>query len=210
MVFPCYYNAPLSYYSIIIESGEAPAVELYDHYSKQTYRNRCRILGANGVIDLVIPIIKNHGRKTLLKDVKIDYDSNWPNIHWQSIISSYSSAPFFEFFKEAYAEIYSKQFTFLADLNISLLAITLEQLQLARDIQKTKQFTGQDPDLDLSLAIHPKKVFSHRHFQVLSAPYYQVFSERHGFVSELSILDLLFNEGPNAASILKKSLKIKN
>jgi hypothetical protein len=180
-------------------------IEQFDHYSKQTYRNRCRILGANGIINLVIPVVKHHGHKTLMKDVKVDYDTDWQRIHWQSIISSYASAPFFEFMEDSYYPVYHRKHTFLLDLNMDLLHIALELLQLNRTTVKTAQFTRPEPGADLAVAIHPKKQFVHDELEFHPAAYHQVFIDRHGFCPDLSILDLLFNEGPNAVSVLKAS-----
>lgn len=205
MVFPCYHNPPVSYFSIL--SGEIGPViiEQFDHYTKQTYRNRCRILGANGVINLVIPVVKDHGRKTYMKDVRIDYDTDWQRIHWQSIISSYASAPFFEFMEDSYRPVYQEKHTFLLDLNMELLHASMDLLQMNRPIERTERFILPDPGTDLTEAIHPKKRFTHSTVVFHPSPYHQVFIDRHGFRPDLSILDLLFNEGPNAGAVLRAS-----
>ena len=104
MIFSSLYNAPISYYAILLRNRKMVTIEQYDHYTKQTYRNRCRILGANGIIDLVIPVVKMHGQKVFMKDVRIDYDTNWHKIHWKSIVSAYASAPFFEFMEDSFSE----------------------------------------------------------------------------------------------------------
>jgi hypothetical protein len=180
-------------------------IEQFDHYTKQTYRNRCRILGANGVINLVVPVVKHHGQKTFMKDVKVDYDTNWQRIHWQSIISSYASAPFFEYMEDSYRPVYEKRYIFLLDLNIDLLQIALDLLQMPKQVQKTTEFTGGEHGADLAEAIHPKKEFHHKRMLFHPAAYHQVFIGRHGFRQDLSIIDLLFNEGPNAVTVLRAS-----
>jgi len=180
-------------------------IEQYDHYTKQTYRNRCKILGANGIINLVVPVVKQHEQKALMKDIKIDYDTDWQRIHWQSIVSSYASAPFFEFMEDSYHPVYQKKYNFLLDLNLDLLHIALDLLQMHRSIVKTEKFNRSLPGSDLAVAIHPKKQFIHESWEFHPAEYHQVFIERHGFCQDLSIMDLLFNEGPNAAAVLKAS-----
>lgn len=209
MVFPCFYNAPLSYYALLARQEGTVLIELEDHYSKQTYRNRCRIMGANDVIDLVIPVVKNHGRKTPMGRVQIDYDTNWRHIHWQSITSSYASAPFFEFYEDVYREIYDRRYQYLAELNLDLLRVTLDALDLRLDIQITDEYQVQDKAEDLSEVIHPKRSFSHPRWEVHPEEYHQVFRNRLGFRENLSILDLIFNEGPNALAYLKKVISGK-
>lgn len=205
MVLPCYHNPPVSYFAVMTRKPGAVSVEQHDHYTKQTYRNRCRVLGANGVINLVIPVVKNHGRKTIMKDVRVDYDTDWQRIHWQSILSAYASAPFFEFMEDSYQPVYQKRHTFLLDLNMELLHAAMELLQFRQPVEKTAQFIHSESGTDMSISIHPKKDFRHREFTFQPVPYHQVFIDRYGFQPDLSIIDLLFNEGPNASAILKAS-----
>lgn len=205
MVLPCYHNPPVSYFALLTQGKGPVVIEQSDHYTKQTYRNRCRILGANGVISLVVPVVKKHGYKTHMKDIRVDYDMDWQRIHWQSIRSAYASAPFFEFMEDCYQPIYKKKHTFLADLNMALLHAAMEQLQMNRSVETTNRFIHPDPGADLNLAIHPKRPFRHTEYSFQPAPYHQVFIGRHGFRPDLSILDLLFNEGPNAGAVLNAS-----
>jgi len=209
MIFPSLYNAPVCYYAILIRNRDKVVIEQYDHYSKQTYRNRCRILGANGIIDLTIPVIKYHGKKVLMKDVRIDYDTNWNRNHWTSIYSAYASAPFFEFMEDTFFGYYSKRYTFLIDLNTELFCAALELLQVTAEFSKSDYYMKHEPENDLREAIHPKRAFHHPEYTFHPAIYQQVFSDRHGFNSDLSILDLLFNEGPNALPILSDSISGK-
>jgi len=181
-------------------------IEQFDHYTKQTYKNRCRILGGNGQIDMVIPVVKNHGKKTLLKDVKIDYDTPWQPVHWKSIRSAYASSPYFEYIQDYIEPVYSRKQTFLIDLNCELLSITLELLNLDVNHVRSEQYTHIDPESDIREAIHPKRPFQLKSVEYTPLPYHQVFTDRFGFVKDLSILDLLFNEGQNAGTILKRSI----
>lgn len=206
MILTSIYNAPVSYYALLLKHREAIVLEQYDHYTKQTYRNRCRILGANGRLDLVIPVVKNHGKKVHMKDVKIDYDTDWQKNHWRSIVSAYASAPFFEFIEDAYVGFYFRKEAFLLDLNMGLMEVALDQLQLKTDITLSDAYKHQYNDYDARESIHPKRGFRLQDHLFQPAIYQQVFSEKHGFVPELSIMDLLFNEGPNARMILEQSL----
>ena len=161
------------------------------------------------MINLVIPVVKRHGKKTLMKDVRIDYDTDWQRIHWHSVFSSYASAPFFEFMEDQYRPLYEEKHTFLFDLNMKLLHVALDLLQLNIPIVATEQFIHPEPGADLAAAIHPKKEFRHGEWKIKPKSYHQVFIDRHGFCPDLSIIDLLFNEGPNAGTILKASAVIE-
>lgn len=206
MVFPALYNGPINYWARLVRQGEI-VLEQYDSYSKQSYRNRCMIMGPNGVIALSIPVIKAHGIKSHVKDVRIDYDSPWNKIHWKSLVASYASSPFFEYLAEELSPFYERRFEFLIDLNRHLLDHTIYQLGMNIPVRCSEVFTEISSELDPRAFIHPKKD------QVAADPlfqpevYHQVFSDRLGFQSNLSILDLLFNTGPEALSYLKRSLK---
>ena len=206
MILPCFYNPPLSFFAMIACSEEPVSIEQYDHYTKQTYRNRCRIYGANGVIDLVIPVVKEHGKKVRMKDIRIDYDTSWNSIHWKSIVSAYASAPFFEFMADLYQPVYEGSYKFLYDLNSELIRITLNQLNIERKISLSDTFTPLLKENNPAEAIHPKRAYHLKGFEFSPVPYHQVFIDRYGFKQDLSILDLLFNEGPDAQMILKSSL----
>lgn len=205
MVFPCFYNAPVSYYSILIKKQDAIKIEQFDHYIRQTYRNRCKILGANGIIDLVVPVVKNHGKKTLMKDVLVDYDTHWNRTHWKSIQAAYTSAPFYEFIADSFAPLLEKKYKFLVDLNLELLKETLDLLHIQKEIVLTEDFHEIKADEDLFQSIQPKHTFSHANINFEAAWYQQVFADRHGHKKDLSIIDLLMNEGSDARSILLKS-----
>lgn len=206
MIFPSLYNAPIVYYALIQAENKSINIEQYDHYTKQTYRNRCRILGGNGRMDMVVPIVKNHGKKTLLKDVKIDYDTPWQAVHWKSINSAYASAPYFEFIQDYIEPVYLRKQNYLIDLNCELLTITSELLNLDINHVRTDRYDPVESASDIREAIHPKRPFKLNSVNYTPLPYHQVFAERYGFVKDLSILDLLFNEGQNAGMILKRSV----
>lgn len=210
MIYPCLYNAPIIFYALLLHEGKSFIIEQHDHYTKQTYRNRCRILGANGVMDLVIPIVKHHGEKTLMKDIRIDYDSPWQAIHWKSILASYASSPFFEFVSDYYQPLYSKKQKYLIDLNCEILSITLELLNIDQQYKLSSSYNPAISNDNIRDTIHPKRPFKSEFFVYKPQEYQQVFSDRHGMVNDLSILDLLFNEGQNAVLILRKIISTLN
>jgi len=206
LVFPALYNGPINYYARLVRQEEIE-LEQHDSYSKQSYRNRCLIMGPNGVIALSIPVIKRKGSKTRLKNVRIDYDSHWNRIHWKSLVAAYASSPFFEYLSDDLSPLYERRFSFLVDLNHVLLEFALEQLGLKIPVRRSASFAPITSEEDPRQCIHPKRnqVEADPAFQPEN--YHQVFSDRHGFQSNLSILDLLFNLGPESLNYLHRSLK---
>ena len=206
MVFPALYNGPVNYYARLVRQKEI-VLEQFDSYTKQTYRNRCLIMGPNGVIPLSIPVKRKSGVKTLMCDIRIDYDSNWNKIHWRSLVASYASSPFFEYLADEISPLYQKSFEFLMDLNLHLLERTLGMLGLNIPVSCSEAFTPISSEHDPRHFIHPKKEQAVADPGFLPLEYHQVFSDRLGFRSNLSILDLIFNEGPDALSYLQRCLK---
>jgi hypothetical protein len=206
IIYPTLYNGPVNYYARLIREKEIH-LEQYDNYIKQTYRNRCRILSPNGVLTLSIPVKRRRGTKTLLRDVRIDYDSPWNHIHWKSLQASYASSPFFEYLVDDLAIFYERHFQFLVDLNQQILQQTLQVMGLEIPVILTRSFSAIAGEQDPRELIDPKKDQTVVDPDFKPVAYHQVFSDRFGFQSNLSILDLLFNEGPSAYSILQQSLR---
>ena len=198
------YLAPIQYYSKILKYNTI-IIELYENYIKQSYRNRCNIYGANGLQTLSIPIKKNITPKTLIKDIKISYDKDWQKNHWKAIKSAYGSSPFFEYLIDDFAPFYHKKFNFLIDFNNQIQQIVLNLLEINTNITYTNFFHEGADIKDFIQKINPKKKFSKPDDEFIDFEYYQVFAEKHGFIPNLSIIDLLFNEGTNAVEILNKS-----
>jgi hypothetical protein len=206
LIYPALYNGPINFFARLVREKEI-LLEQFDHYQKQTYRNRCKIMGPNGVFTLTIPVKKVHGSKTLLRDIRIDYDTSWNRNHWRSLVASYASSPYFEFMADELAPFYHKKYEFLIDLNRELLVCTLEQMGLDIPVSCSSSFTEIAQESDPRYFIHPKKRESAEDPDFLSIEYHQVFSDRLGFIPNLSVLDLLFNEGPSAPGILRQSLR---
>ncbi len=175
--------------------------EVCDNYQKQTFRNRTYICTDQGKHMMTIPIQHVGGEqgKQFYKDVKVDNQYPWQRQHWRTLQTAYRSSPFFEYYEDELVALFQKKYEFLLDYNLRSIELMGECLQLAVPTSKT---TVYDPDpenvLDLRFMVNAKKSDP---FTV--APYTQVFMERHGFINNLSILDLLFNEGTAASSYLE-------
>lgn len=193
------YLAPVEYYSAMAKA-EVVYFEHCDYYVKQTYRNRCHIAAANGVMALSIPVEKASSEKMLTRDVRISDHNDWQLNHWRSIESAYNSTPFFEYYKDDLLPFYEKKWTFLWDFNQEIQTRVLELLELKPEIQLTDEYkiTLNESVLDLRESIHPKK----QDLQAEYKSYYQVFEQRFGFQPNLSIIDLLFNMGNEAQLII--------
>jgi len=166
------------------------------------------IMGPNGVITLSIPVLRKRGEKTLLRDIRIDYDSNWNKIHWRSLVASYASSPFFEYLADEINPFYLKNYEFLIDLNQELVEFTLLFLGLSVKVSCSDAFTSIKSEDDPRHFIHPKMDQAIEDPAFLPLEYHQVFSDRLGFQSNLSILDLIFNLGPDSLCYLRACLKI--
>jgi len=164
-------------------------------------------MGANGVMALSIPVKKERGKKNYFRDIRIDYDTSWRKIHWRSLVASYATSPFFEYIADEIFPFYEKSYDFLIDLNYQLLEYTLGFLGLHTELKYSEAFTPLISKQDPRHFIHPKKNQAVVDPGFLPLEYHQVFSDRLGFRANLSILDLIFNEGPNALSYLHRCLR---
>lgn len=164
-------------------------IEKHEHFVKQTYRNRCDIVTANGKLSLSIPLIKQ-ADKELISDKKISYAEDWQKQHWRTIVSAYKNSPYFEFFEDEFKPFYENQFEFLLDYNTQLLQTILHILRIKKQIIFSNQFEIKPANvIDL-------RSLSEVHANVpLINPYYQVFADKFGFTSNVSCLDTLFNIG---------------
>ncbi len=194
--------APVQYYSKFLKYDEI-YIEQFEHFNKQTYRNRCVIMGGNGPIQLVVPVVKGRGRKILIKDLKISYDIEWQRNHWRTIFSAYNSSPFFEYYKDDIQPFFETKHEFLFDFNLKIHENVCELLEIQNNTFLTTDFEKvPDETLNLREIISPK-ISPEIDLEFQPQKYTQVFSEKLGFVPNLSILDLIFNEGPNSYSILE-------
>lgn len=193
MVLPSYYLPPISWFARMLNSDEPILVEQWANYRKQTLHNRCWIDSPNGKLALSVPIDRSTfvGGKCLMKDVRISEHSDWQRQHWYALESSYYNSPFFEYLQDDFYPIYLKRWKWLMDLNEALVAACLEQLNvLPVTIGRTDEYV---PTENADNPLVPNE-------------YYQVFKAKHGFQPDLSIIDLIFNMGPESILYLKNKL----
>ncbi len=192
------YFPPISYFSKIANYNNV-LIETQDNYIKQTYRNRCNIMSANGKLTLSIPVIKSGNLKTPTKDIIIDYDTNWQKNHFRSIMSAYKSSPFYEFYIDDFLHIFENKTKYLLDLNNNILSILVDNLEIESNISFTKEYLKDIPlSSDYRNNIIPKKETP----EFKQKEYWQVFIDKFPFEKDLSIIDLLFNKGPEASLFL--------
>ena len=194
------YLGPVQQYSKMFHFPEV-RIETSENYLKQSYRNRCIIAGANGPLPLSVPIVKPDTLKCLTKDIRISDHGNWRHLHWNAIVSAYNSTPFFEYYEDDFAPFYEKKYEFLFDFNEELRMLICQLLDIQPQIQYTTSFEV-DVENDFRW-ISPKQDIADPSF--LLKPYYQVFQDKHGFLPNLSIIDLLFNTGNEGILILRDS-----
>ena len=183
-------------------------IETAENYVKQTYRNRCSIAAANGPLSLSIPIVKPDTLKCQTKDIRISDHGNWRHLHWNAIESAYNHTPFFEYYKDDFRPFYEKKYEFLADFNEELCRLICSLIDIQPDMERTSEYRTEFTldETDFRESIHPKKDFTLEDTAFSPQPYYQVFQERLGFLPNLSIIDLLFNMGPESLLVLQKSI----
>lgn len=196
-VFSSSYFPPIPWFTAALRHTHI-ILDLHEHYTKQTWRNRCTIITANGLMNLVIPV-KHAGNHTPVKDILLDYATNWQRVHWHAIRSAYGKSPFFEFYADAFDTLYSCQPRFLHEWNTLCLDLITNCAKLPLSIGFSAEYCEpSDTISDYRQAFVPGKVYA----AAYHPKYLQVFQERHGFRTGLSILDLLFCAGPQSHQLL--------
>lgn len=195
------YWPSLEYFYFVLAADKV-LIEKKENYEKQTYRNRCRILSANGPLQLIIPVEKTN---STIEDVRISYKENWQHNHWRAIESAYKKSAYFEYFEEEVKRFYTEKTEFLFEYNYNQLKAILNILRLRKEIDFTTEYKKNVEEItDLRDEIHPKKEINKEADQKLTKRYYQVFEQKFGFQKNLSILDLVFHQGLNAIPYLKE------
>ena len=196
LFIPTYFS-PISQFHAILNSNSI-TFEVEDNYQKQTYRNRCYIYGANGKLLLNIPVSHPKSvKKTKSKDILVE-NSNWQKQHYKSLEAAYNHSPFFEFYKDDLQKIFSKKYTYLLDVNLDSFNFIKNALELPIEYKFSKTYEENKPNDFRDLADSKKKV------EISFLSYIQMFDQKFGFLKNLSILDLLFMEGPNSINFLVK------
>ena len=198
LVLSSVYAGNLVYYSLIANSNKI-ILDVYENFNKQSFRNRCVIASPNGPLKLIIPVVRSS--KNIVKDVKIDNTQNWKKIHWKSLESSYRSSPYFEFYEDEFYSLYFKNKNdFLFDFNNKINLAILKCLGIDTEIIISSSYVEKDLEIEDFRNIIPSKSKGLEKFKEIK--YNQVFQEKQSFLPNLSILDLLFNEGPLAKQLL--------
>ncbi|MDB9723730.1 WbqC family protein [Polaribacter sp.] len=196
LFLPTYFS-PISQYSAILKS-EKILFEVHDNYQKQSYRNRCYIYNTNGKQLLNIPVkhpVSSVRKKT--KNTQIENIGNWQKQHFNSLKIAYRNSPFFEFYVDDIAFIFDKKYKYLQDVNIDTFLFVSDALQLNLDFKSTNSYASVSKEEDYRSLVVAKSLA-----EKSSKQYIQMFDEKHGFIPDLSILDLLFMEGPNTINFL--------
>ena len=222
-LFTTAYFPPVSYFAAMAEDmaglsrkrGDGSSLELSpsvvyieacENFQKQSYRNRCRFYGAEGVQTLSFPILHEGGtHKQPISEIKIDYKTPWVQQHEKAIISAYGTSAYFEYYQDELFAILENKYEKLFDLNMALLKFFIEKTGIKVDLRLTEDYLV-DPEMeDFREKIHPKRPNTILQDLGLEKPYFQVFAPKYGFMKDLSIMDLLFNEGPDSIMFLKNA-----
>lgn len=195
-MLPLTYFGNLSYFKYLYTTDDV-WIDDTELYLKQTFRNRTQLIAANGVLDLSVPVQSTKGIDLSIDKIRISYDDRWQINHWRSIQSAYKSAPFFEEYEDDIKALINTKHTLLIDLNRSILMKLIELLGHPKKVKLASEIEIPSSAQSLRGYFKPSKI-PESNFK----PYLQVFNYKHGFVPNLSILDLLFNEGPYSVGYL--------
>ncbi|MEI7723784.1 MAG: WbqC family protein [Bacteroidota bacterium] len=199
VLFTTAYFPSVSYMAEVLRADDI-VIEAFESYTKQTCRNHCTIFGPNGQQTLSIPVIRTNGNHTLTKDILISEHQPWQKIHWRSIETAYNNSPFFLYYQDHFVSFFEKNYRFLIDLNTEILKTLIQLFKINRSIRFTTQFEKSPLGIyDYRTVFGAKYTGQNSHLQ----HYTQVFESRHGFIPGLSILDVIFNLGPEALPYLE-------
>lgn len=192
-LLPTAYLPPIHYFSVLLKS-ETVFIEQYEHFIKQTYRNRCEILSSNGPLSLTIPLQKQ-ADKEIISQKKISYSEPWQIKHWRAITSAYKNSAYFEYFEDEFKPFYFEEHEFLMEYNMALIKLILHILRQKKELQFTAEFQKNFEGIDLRESLTQKPGTG-------NPQYYQVFGDKFGFTPHLSVIDLLFNKGLESVDYL--------
>lgn len=187
------YFGPVQWYQKLYRYDRC-LLEQYDSYQKQTYRNRCIIATANGIQALTVPV-EHSSDKALVKDLRISDHNQWRRVHWNALQSAYSESPFFEYYADDIRPFFEKRYTFLVDFNEAIRQTVCQLIDICPNVEYTTEYVREQPH-DYRNTIHAKHPQPDSDFE--PRPYWQVFQHKHGFLPNLSVLDLLFCTGPES------------
>lgn len=202
------YLGSIEYYAYLV-NAQGVIIEKFEHFEKSSYRNRCYISSPQGKLRLSIPLLRSRNQRKPIYEIKIANDMNWQKVHWNSLITSYRSSPYFEYYEEHFYPFYHKPFTFLLDFNLQLNEVILKLLQINLEINLTASYKkdySNEEFIDFRSKLVPTETIENvkPFLPNFAYPiYYQIFADKTQFIPNLSIVDLLFSEGKNSLFILK-------
>ncbi|WP_295232753.1 WbqC family protein [uncultured Chryseobacterium sp.] len=196
VLLPVFYLPPISWFSVFLNPEHTIELEQCENFPKQTYRNRANIYGANGKLALIIPI--RHNGKRLLKDIEMSDSEDWKTLHWKSIKTAYQSSPYFEYYENRLKEMYAYEGKSLLDFNLNAIHIIQQILKTDQAYILNEEYI-KNPE-----AINFRERFSAKApSEFAMEDYYQTFSDKLGFLKDLSVLDLICNKGPESVTYIK-------
>ena len=196
VLLPVFYLPPISWFSVLLNPENEIVFEQFENFPKQTYRNRANIYGANGKLSLIIPI--NHNGSRALKDIEISYREDWRSLHWKSIKTAYQSSPYFEFYEDKIRKIFDLKEKYLLDFNLKALEIVLQVLKTEKAHSLNAEYIKNPEEVNFR-----EKFSAKQPSEFEMDEYYQTFTDKLGFIQDLSILDLICNKGPESMTYIR-------
>lgn len=190
------YCPPISYFALMLKA-EVVMIEKHEHFVKSSNRNRCQIAGPNGLQLLSIPIESGRSHRQYFTEVKASYAEDWQKNHWQSLCSSYRRSPYFEFYEYELEDLFLQKANSIYQLNVAITESIISLLKLDIQLRFTETYEKSYPDFFDARALYKEGKYA-----PTIPTYIQVFGDRHSFLNDISILDLLFTQGPNAKEYL--------
>ena len=196
------YFSPIQYYTNLVRSDQV-VIERHEHYNRQSWRNRCTIYSANGLQDLVVPVVKASQPKILITEVEISYDTLWQKLHFKAIESAYRRSPFYEYYIDDLMVFFNSRHQYLYAFNMQIMRTVCRLMKIPFNVQESHEYIHSGEGItDLRNSIHPKIHQQDKDTGFVPPRYTQVFAGKWGVKPNLSILDLLFNTGPEAKGLL--------
>lgn len=201
ILLPIFYLPPISWFSYFLNENSEVVFEQFENFPKQTYRNRTNIYGANGKLSLIIPI--NHTGKRVFKETEISYRDDWQKLHWKSIKTAYQSSPYFEYYEDRLVKIFENKEKFLLDFNLNALEVIKQSLKTEKAYSLNKEYIKNPEEVNFREKFSAKIPSEYEMDE-----YYQTFSDKMGFLNDLSIVDLICNKGPESMTYIKHIKKL--
>ncbi|AZA75343.1 WbqC family protein [Chryseobacterium indoltheticum] len=201
ILLPVFYLPPISWFSEFLNPENEVVFEQFETFPKQTFRNRTNIYGANGKLSLIIPI--NHNGSREFKNTEMSYREDWQKLHWKSIKTAYQSSPYFEYYEDKLIKLFENKEKFLLDFNIKSIKIILDILKTEKAYSLNKEYIKNPEEVNFREKFSAKTPSEYEMDE-----YYQTFSDKMGFLNDLSIVDLICNKGPESMTYIKHIKKL--